>query len=196
MDENRLFKTQRTFRILLYAMSHPGKIVNFFQETPYVSSELDPMSGLFDTLETLLDGNVSFCVVGDGKENLARKIETITRSRVHDISDADFIVVTGGTSHGAILKSKLGSLEYPDDSATAIYHVQTCNNNPQKGSLVLKGPGIATETTLSLMGIHREEMCALQTVRNNYPCGIDLIFIDIHGNLACVPRSVTIHEVL
>ncbi|MCX7965091.1 MAG: phosphonate C-P lyase system protein PhnH [Syntrophorhabdaceae bacterium] len=196
MNNEIVFKTQRIYRIILQAMAHPGRIYNLFKEIQHQGLFLpEPFMGLFYILETLLDGNVSFTVIND-PNGYTKEIEIITRSQFKDISEADFIIIFEGKSDGAIIKAKKGSPEYPDDSATVIYTVHSCSNENKKGTIFLSGPGIKKATYLTLTGLFKEELDVLMSLRGDFPCGIDLIFIDPFGNIACIPRSATMKEVL
>lgn len=196
MEKESIFTTQRVYRILLQAMAHPGRIYSILQKTPYqVETEPEPLSLLSPLLETLLDRNVSFTVINDSND-YTREIELMTRSEVKEISEADFIIVFEGTTNGAIFNAKQGTLEHPEDGATAIYLVNACSNENKKGALFLNGPGIRKGIFISIDGLSREELNAHKSLRGNFPCGVDLIFIDVYGNLTCIPRSSTIKEVL
>jgi phosphonate C-P lyase system protein PhnH len=112
---------QRAFRRLLQAMSRPGRV--------YV---LPPAAGnghwgpMLTLLESLLDHEVSFAVVGDGgPESLPALIAGRTRSRVAAPHEADFLIVAGGDSGGETLRARRGTLQYPDTSATVVYRVKS-----------------------------------------------------------------------
>jgi alpha-D-ribose 1-methylphosphonate 5-triphosphate synthase subunit PhnH len=88
------FITQKTFRVLLQAMSHPGKVYNigdFISDSPIRPFTHSP---LMLVLQTLLDHEMGFCVIGKEKEYLESNISELTGCSVKDISDADFIIVS------------------------------------------------------------------------------------------------------
>jgi alpha-D-ribose 1-methylphosphonate 5-triphosphate synthase subunit PhnH len=85
--------TQKTFRVLLQAMSHPGRVYNLSQESGVKSQESES-DGLLLILQALLDHEVGFCVIGKEKEYLESNISELTGCPVKDISDADFIIVS------------------------------------------------------------------------------------------------------
>ncbi len=196
------FITQKTFRALLQAMSHPGRVYQLEQKTE-VRSQITDKYNLFSVLQTLLDHEVGFCVIGKEKEYLKSNISELTGCPVKDISDADFIIVSDGESNGEILKAKKGSLEYPDTGATVIYSIRSLSQIPPypplvKGGirgdlkLTLKGPGINGEISLFLVGVSKKEFHYLKEINSEYPLGIDSVFIDSANRIMCIPRSTRI----
>jgi len=185
--------TQKTFRALLQAMSHPGRVYNigdFISDSPI---RLFTHSPLMLVLQTLLDHEVGFCVIGTGKEYLETTISELTRCPVKDISDADFIIVSDGESNGEILKAKRGSLEYPDTGATVIYVVEFLNDRDNgKPIALLKGPGIRNDIAPVIHGLGQNELFHIKGINSEFPLGIDCIFIDGANRIMCIPRSTRI----
>ncbi len=188
-EENLI--TQKTFRTLLQAMSHPGRVYSVSQESGVNSRELE--SVLILVIQTLLDHEVGFCVIGTGKEYLETTISELTRCPVKDISDADFIIVSDGESNGEILKAKRGSLEYPDAGATVIYVVEFLNDRDNgKPIALLKGPGIRNDIAPVIHGLGQNELFHIKEINSEFPLGIDCIFINGANRIMCIPRSTRI----
>ena len=186
------FITQKTFRSLLQAMSHPGRVFTLSQESGVESQESES-GGLMLILQTLLDHEVGFCVIGTEKEYLKTNISELTGSPVKDISDADFIIISDGESNGEILKARKGSLEYPDTGATVIYFIHSLSAKDNGGlTLTLKGPGINGEISPLMSGVSKREFHYLKEINSEYPLGIDSIFIDSANRIMCIPRSTRI----
>lgn len=186
------FITQKTFRVLLQAMSHPGRVYRLEQK-PEVRSQITDKYNLFPVLQTLLDHEVGFCVIGTEKEYLKTTISELTRCPVKDISDADFIIVPDGESNGKILKARRGSLEYPDTGATAIYAVESLYDRDNgKPIALLKGPGIRNEIAVFIRGLGKNEFSYIKEINSEFPLGIDCIFIDSESRIMCIPRSTKI----
>lgn len=184
------FITQKTFRALLQAMSHPGRVFTLSQESGVESQE---SGGLMLILQTLLDREVGFCVIGTEKEYLKTNISELTGCPVKDISDADFIIISDGESNGEILKAKRGTLEYPDIGATVIYSIRSLSARDDGGlTLTLKGPGINGEISPFLSGVSKREFHYLKEINSEYPLGIDSVFIDSANRIMCIPRSTRI----
>jgi alpha-D-ribose 1-methylphosphonate 5-triphosphate synthase subunit PhnH len=88
--------SQRAFRRLLQAMSRPGRV--YVLPPAADNGRWGPLLAL---LESLLDHEVRFAVVGDGgPESLQAAIWGRTRSRVAAPHEADFLIVAGGDSGG------------------------------------------------------------------------------------------------
>lgn len=181
---------QRVFRRLLQAMSRPGRVYALPPASD--SGRWGPMLTL---LESLLDQEVSFAVVGDGgPEDLQSLIAERTRGRVATPRETDFLIVAAGDSGGETLRARRGTLQYPDDSATVIYRVQsllfTEGDEPR---VTLKGPGIRDEIRLGeIRGLAPAEMGYLREANAEFPLGVDAVFIDDAGRILCIPRSTHI----
>ncbi|MCL4476195.1 MAG: phosphonate C-P lyase system protein PhnH [Nitrospirae bacterium] len=190
---NEAFITQKIFRVLLQAMSHPERVYNigdFISDSPIHPFTHSP---LMLVLQTLLDHEVGFCVIGKEKEYLETNISELTRCPVKGISDADFIIVSDGESNGEICKAKRGSLEYPDTGATVIYAVE-CLNDRDNGKPValLRGSGIKDYITIAVRGLGKNELFHIKEINSEFPLGIDCIFIDSANRIMCIPRSTRI----
>ena len=179
------FIAQKTFRALLQAMSHPGRVYSLSQE-----SELN---GLILVLQTLLDHEVTFNVFGHQKDELEYKAIRATGSKTANIEDADFIIIPSGNSEGVIINAKRGTLEYPDTGATVIYSIRSLSARDNGGlKITLKGPGINGEISSFLSGVSKSEFIYLKEINSEYPLGIDSVFIDSENNIMCIPRSTKI----
>lgn len=193
-EENPI--TQKTFRTLLQAMSHPGRIYRLEQKLEVRSQKSDKynLSSVFcppfSVLQTLLDHEVAFNVFGHQREEWEYRIIRATGSRSANVEDADFVIIPSGGSDGAILHAKRGSLEYPDTGATVIYSVHLLSARDNGGVRVtLKGPGINGEITPFIGGINKNEFHYLKEINSEYPLGVDSIFIDAENRIMCIPRS-------
>ncbi len=174
--------TQQAFRLLLQALSHPGEIC--------LLSPRDPRLGLPLMLQTLLDHEVSFAVIGPERDSYAGLVKNWTRSRVTEVRAADFIIVTRGSSEGEIEKAKRGTLEYPDQGATIIYLVDSLSREDQNGLRVkLRGPGVKNEIQAIITGLAADEILRLQEINLEFPLGVDCFFIDQMGQVMGMPRS-------
>lgn len=176
---------QKTFRVLLNAMAHPGKF--------YDLSFIGDNSYLYLVLKTLLDCEVTFAVFGTNRERLSREIRLLTGAVESEVEDADFLIITDESSRGEIERAKIGTAEYPDRGATLIYSIEKGNSNPV--NLRLAGPGIHGELGLSVYGIAKKEFLTLKGINRNYPLGLDSIFVFGDGKILCLPRSTRILEV-
>lgn len=183
---------QKTFRTLLQAMSHPGRVYSLSLESGVWSQEPE-FSGLILVLQTLLDHEVSFNVFGHQREELEYKVMRATGSKTANIEDADFIIIPSGDSGGAILHVKRGTLEYPDTGATVFYFIHSLSARDNGGlRITLKGPGINGEISTFIGGIKKDEFYYLKEINSEYPLGVESIFIDTAKRIMCIPRSTKI----
>lgn len=195
--------TQKTFRILLQAMSRPGRVYNIGGFVPDSSIEPFTQPALMLVLQTLLDHEVTFNVLGHQKEDSEYKIIRATGSRTANIDGADFVIILSSGSDREILRAKRGSLEYPDIGATVIYSINSLLLAPpiQTGGtrgefrITLKGPGIDGEITPFISGINKDVFHYLKEINSEYPLGVDSIFIDGASRIMCIPRSTKIEVV-
>ncbi|MEA3325519.1 MAG: phosphonate C-P lyase system protein PhnH [Euryarchaeota archaeon] len=183
-----VFDSQRIFRSLLDAMENPGHIITLPEidiEPPAANSH--PLL----LLMTLLDHEVSFCVMGGAQTQVTEYLKTNTGSKESRLENSDFILVYGGSSHGLIQGARVGTLEYPDESATVIYDIDSIGDGRGDILLELSGPGIADKCIIGASGIEQNEIGDILAMQD-YPLGLDLIFSDNAGRIVCIPRSTTV----
>jgi len=174
-----VFDSQKVFRLILEAMSNPSRIVHIGEYAEKLNSEY-PV--LLAVAMTLLDNEVSFSCEG---RSLPDEITSLTLAKRERTESADFVfVIKPDGIKTAIEKAKYGTLSDPHKSATVII----LNDKEPILQLVFSGPGIdgreaaqATETAMAAI--------ALRDAQNDeYPQGIDLIFVSSSGELFAVPR--------
>lgn len=176
-----VFDSQRVFRCVLQATAQPGKLFTL----PPVGVAPPETVAL-----ALLDHEVTFCVVGaEAGERLSR----MTGSREVPLEEAEFALLSGGDSGGAVSKLGRGDLERPERGATAIYAVERLGTGPV--TLRLSGPGVPGTRTLGVEGLPKTEIEAIQKTRADYPLGVDVYLVDGAGQLAGLPRSTRLEIV-
>jgi len=186
-----IFDSQRIFRSLLDAMANPGRIITL----PKIGIET-PAANKYPLLllMTLLDHEASFCVMGGDQTQVTEYLKTNTGSKESGLGNSDFILVYGGSSCGLIQGARVGTLEYPDESATVIYDIDSIGAGEMGVLLELSGPGIAGKRKVGASGIEQTEIEDVLAMRD-YPLGLDLIFSDIAGRIVCIPRSTTVEVI-
>lgn len=130
-----VYDTQAAFRLLLEALSNPGRIV----ELGPLARKLGGAYAMPLTVAAvLLDNEVSFAVCGSPA--LAEKITELTLAKTAAVSKADYIFVTENADwQEAVQAAKCGTLRDPHKSATVIL----CTADLQAGKLQrISGPGI------------------------------------------------------
>lgn len=180
---------QRAFRTILTAFSGPGQI----RRLPAAERDSD---ALFMILETLLDQEATHCIIhGDDDSLLNQRLFASTRSRQVALEEADFIIAPNGHTGGTIDRAKRGSLEYPERSATVVYRVTALRyEKPAPLRCSLTGPGIADRCAFPAMdGFEYGELLQWSLINQQFPLGVDAIFVDREGRLMAMPRSTQCH---
>ena len=178
MDSSRIVREHLTFRVLLQAMSHPGRVYplpDFPQDWPTAVGFLG----------SVMDNEVGFAVIGDLE--LEKSIGAYTGSRRVAPEDADYLVIGNGFGSEKLTQVKRGSLEYPDTGATILYLVEEVREG--NGDIVLSGPGVDGTASLQIKGLPIAELHRLRQVNSEFPLGVDAVFLDEHKRIACIPRS-------
>lgn len=153
-----VLSTQRAYRAMLAATAEPGTVHDLGGGVPLV-------------LATLTDHEVRVAVAGQP-----------------GTAEADFLVITGGSSQGALLAARRGTALDPADGATAIYEVTSLVEGDL--CLSLRGPGVGpTPRLLRVAGLDPAEVELIRQTRVDYPCGVDVLLIDAAGQCAALPRS-------
>jgi alpha-D-ribose 1-methylphosphonate 5-triphosphate synthase subunit PhnH len=176
MTTQQIIHDHRTFRVILQGMSHPGKVF---------SLPSSPEAGAIDLLGCLMDNEVSFTVIDDRDMEAALALHTGSRPVAPE--EADFLIVRDGTTDGRLTSCRRGSLEYPDTGATVIYLVEELYEGDE--GIVLSGPGVNGTISLQVKGLQTSEFHLLQKVNSEFPLGVDALFLDRNGRIACIPRS-------
>jgi alpha-D-ribose 1-methylphosphonate 5-triphosphate synthase subunit PhnH len=186
---DEVFDAQREFRMIMDCMAHPGKINRLPLMDIQPPSHLNRGSALIGF--ALLNSDVLFHVSGENNEETSSYIAMNTGAQVAIIGNADFIFINGYEEAATISEAKKGSLSYPEDSATLIVDVDQISDEyfADAVKVVLKGPGIKTETVVYVSGIYKELLQAVKTQNSEFPLGIDLMLADRNCNMICVPRS-------
>jgi alpha-D-ribose 1-methylphosphonate 5-triphosphate synthase subunit PhnH len=185
MHSNDVIHGHAVFRVLLQAMSRPGKVY----QLPHAASEQHE-GMLVGLLQCLMDNEVTYCVVADEPEALAGAVSRHTGSRQADPGTADFLIFRDGGSRGLVRDAKRGTLEYPDKGATAIYLVEKLGESG--GGATLRGPGIDGVAQPVIEGLAAGELGLLREMNSEFPLGVDAVFLDRLGCITCIPRSTRI----
>ena len=180
MHSKKIIRDHLTFRIILAAMSHPGKVYRL----PEFEKE---ETAVVELLRCLLDNEVGVAVVGDPA--LESDLFRHTECRLVSCEEADFIIIGHLADSAALTGCKVGSLEYPDGGATILYLVDGLSEG--EGGIVLSGPGVDDKISLRISGLAAGELSRLQDLNSEFPLGVDAMFFvrRRNGRIACIPRS-------
>jgi alpha-D-ribose 1-methylphosphonate 5-triphosphate synthase subunit PhnH len=180
MHSKKIIRDHITFRTILAAMSHPGKVYRL----PEFEKE---ETAVVELLRCLLDNEVGVAVVGD--PTLESDLFRHTECRRVSCEEADFIIIGHLADSAALTGCKVGSLEYPDGGATILYLVDGLSEGD--GGIVLSGPGVDDKISLRISGLAAGELSRLQDLNSEFPLGVDAMFFvrRRNGRIACIPRS-------
>jgi phosphonate C-P lyase system protein PhnH len=183
-----LYQTQALFRVLLDSAAAPGKIF-----TAPCHGEGNGL--ILDICDTLFDHEVTFSVVGtEVNEDFIQAVILLTGAVYVESCDAEYVIVMGGDSDGALENVRRGTLEYPETGATIIYSTQDLCT-PSGSNFTVSGPGIKTPFITSVHGVARQELTLLRDINQGYPRGVDTLFCDGTA-VVTLPRTTKIefHE--
>ncbi|MCV0395177.1 MAG: phosphonate C-P lyase system protein PhnH [Rhizobiaceae bacterium] len=103
-------------------------------------------------------------------------------------AEAHFALVSGPAELIALENFAQGSQNYPDRSATIILTVEGFRDGQ---ALLLKGPGIETETVIAPHPMPRHFVEQWKQNRARFPRGVDLILAGPDA-VACLPRTTRV----
>ncbi|GAB5494230.1 MAG: phosphonate C-P lyase system protein PhnH [Phototrophicaceae bacterium] len=169
-------QSRQTFLALMWSLSYPGRIHNLYENVP-----------AFDAIsEALLDIETSFYTSDESlittfSKNGA-KVLTPDRAAYH------FYPHLTSTLLDTVTEASIGTLMYPDQSATLIIGATLGTGQ----LLSLSGPGInpSTPTNIKIAGIP-SEFWILREKAIHYPRGWDIYFVDDKRVLG-IPRTTTV----
>lgn len=195
---DKIADTQKIFRVMLDALARPGQLYRLPPVGPLFSSA----SGKFDIFETtgsllatLLDHEVTFCVLGqdDRALELSLLIGAATGSRSAPRDKAEYVATLEAPEENLLAQLNPGSLLYPNTATTLICRVEELANQLPKGDsgalLELSGPGVAPGQTLWVAGVEATFFNELKAINAGYPLGLDILCVTPQGQLAGLPRS-------
>ncbi|MGB1109461.1 MAG: phosphonate C-P lyase system protein PhnH [Gammaproteobacteria bacterium] len=182
-----VLEAQSSYRRLLEAMAHPGRIVtlNSSAETPRPLSPAATAIAL-----SLFDFETRVWLAPEAwpaRDYLGFHCHCpITESP----AKATFALLPAGSSRPDLADFNLGTDEHPERSTTLILEVAELSN---ESGVTLSGPGINGSTWLSVSGV---DDGFWQQVRHNhglFPRGVDLI-LSCGDRLAAIPRSTKVED--
>jgi alpha-D-ribose 1-methylphosphonate 5-triphosphate synthase subunit PhnH len=181
---------QEVYRKVIQTMSRPGHIENIQESVEKSTFECISYESTLLIAMMLLDGEVSFHVVGDGDSKLSDQLSKLTLARKSELQVADYVFLTsksnGDTIQNVLREVKKGTLENPQTSATIIMELSSPLSN--EGNIILKGPGIQNIEALFIENV-KSWLEDRAYVNKEYPLGIDMILVDEIHNIASLPRT-------
>jgi len=185
-DFDMVSGTQEVFRLLLEALSNPGRRIDFNAQ---VSCFADNGRWLASAL-TLLDNETGF--FWDGVPELGEEIRFLSGAMQVPLQNADFIFLsTLGTAADAEIKqilsqAKSGTHRDPHDSA--LIFVAASGEADQ--TLALHGPGVPPEgRNVAVSAVEAAWIKARDTQGFEYPCGVELVFMREDNSFVAITRK-------
>lgn len=181
--------SQAVFRTALSALSHPGRVI----EMPEVSALPRHGHGAAAVLlQALVDSDCSVWLSPSlAGTDAAAWLRFHTGCRwAASPAAARFLWVAEVDELPALSSLDAGTDEYPDQSATCVVEVSALDVCDTL-ALVLTGPGIATQQTMSVRGLPGDFVEQWDTSHARFPRGVDL-FLTTPDRIAGLPRSTRV----
>ena len=193
---------QQTFRVLLAAMSEPGRLLAL---PPAATDGLEPPDpgmrpplgiALAAALLTLLDADTPVHLAGAlGTDDARAWLRFHTGAR--DVSTVATMSAALARDVDAALWDRLdlGTDDAPQSSATLFVEVDALSDRPLPGAVALKlrGAGIETSRDLAVAGLSPAFWQWRAALRSELPRGVDLVLV-CGTRVVAIPRSTRIES--
>lgn len=181
--EDSVRDSQRVFRAVLDAMSHPGRIV-VPPSPPEVPTGLHPATAA--VCLTFLDFETSLWLADAKATDVRAWLAFHTGcSFAATAARASFALITDAVAMPPLDNFAWGSDEMPETSCTLILQVAGLATKPGK---TLSGPGIDGSRTLAVSGLRDDFWTQRAAACSLFPRGIDIILI-AGTALVALPRT-------
>ena len=190
--QDAVHDSQQCFRLLLKAISEPGKVVTLDRCDGFgslVSSATQTLLAMADNA-TAVWLSPSLSADSAVTENIKFHIGSPLVEHPQQASFAVFSARDSQQHNWSQLTFNPGNEEYPDLSTTVIVELDNLDAGTE---LTLSGPGIESQRTIYLCGASVELLAFLQTRQASmpFPLGIDFIFV-ANQQVLCVPRTTKV----
>jgi len=178
--------SQRLFRGVLDAFSHPGRIVEL-RDAPTGPGTLSRAAVAF--LLTLADRETPLWLeAGLDKQEVRDFLRFHAGAPIVPAREAATfaVIIAGGGDPFAGFA--IGTDTYPDRAATLVIEVPSLEGGP---ACTWRGPGIDGEVRVALAGLGADFWPAWAANNALFPCGVDLVFTS-GSRLLSLPRSVAV----
>ena len=178
--------SQRLFRGVLDAFSHPGRIVDL-PDAPAGPGTLSPAAIAF--LLTFADRETPLWLeAGIDKQEVRDFLRFHSGTPIVQAREAATfgVIIAGGGEPFA--RFAIGTDAYPDRAATLVIEVPALEDGR---TTLWRGPGIDGEIRVAIDGLGDGFWTAWAANHGLFPCGVDLIFA-AGSRLIALPRSVAV----
>ena len=178
--------SQRLFRAVLDAFSHPGRIVSL-PDPPAAASPLGAATTAF--LLTLVDRDTPLWLApAFDTPAVCDFVRFHTGAAIaRQPADALFAVLSPD-GMPPLDDFPIGTDPYPDRSATLLIELPSLTGGPERW---WRGPGIAARQSVCLTGLADPLWTQWAANRALFPCGVDLVFA-AGSELIALPRSIAV----
>lgn len=178
---------QRCFRLLLEAMSRPGRVVRLDDELPVPPRPLLPTTWAMVT--SLLDHDTPLWLEPAlASEPLVQGLRFHVGCRLADDPRRAAFAIATAAGLPPLQHFNQGEPDYPDRSTTVIVEVEALASGH---GVALSGPGINGAVRLHAAGMKPSFWHEWSANRAGYPLGVDVIVTD-GVRIACLPRSTAV----
>ncbi len=180
--------SQRLFRAVLEAFSHPGRIVTL-PDPPAAAAPLSRAATAF--VLTLIDRDTPLWLAPTFATAPVRDFVRFHTgaSIARQPGDALFAVLAP-EGMPSLDSFPIGSDPYPDRSATLVVELPSLTGGSER---VWRGPGIRDHEHVGLPGLPDRLWQDWTANRALFPCGIDLVFT-AGVDLVALPRSIAVES--
>lgn len=182
---DRALGAQATFRCLLEAIAHPGRIVMAPDGLPAPPAPL--LAPAYAAALTLLDFETPLWVEPSlATPAVIDSLRLQCGCPIAQQAKARFALLAGPGV--PLVAFDQGTPEYPDRSATLIWQVETLEVGR---GVLLTGPGIRTGARLHVGGLPDDFWAQWGMNHRQFPLGVDVMFVT-ENQLAALPRSIEV----
>lgn len=183
-----VFDGQQVFREILHALSNPGKIGSIKAQAEKFDQKYPELMALGCTL---LDNEEKMYV--EKNPDLSAELHSLTLCHEGSLDEADYVFLSSEMNYGSmeqILKhAKHGTYADPQLSATIFLRCASIEGTEE---MTLQGPGIRDTLAVNVYPYIKKVTALRNSLRIEYPLGIDLVFADTKGNIMGIPRMCRI----
>jgi alpha-D-ribose 1-methylphosphonate 5-triphosphate synthase subunit PhnH len=180
--------SQRTFRQVLDAMAHPGRVIPLDAKIQVPR----PLQGATAAVcLALLDFETSLWMDLDEESDVAGWLRFHCGCPlVHSPSAARFGLISREYGVPALDQFNSGQDEFPEQSATLIIQVSGFTSGSGRS---LRGPGVERFERLKVQGLPDDFWMAWHLNQRLYPLGVDVLFT-AGSTLVALPRTTGVEE--
>ncbi len=180
--------SQRLFRAVLEAFSHPGRIVHL-TDPPAAAAPLNQATTAF--VLTLVDRDTPLWLAPAFDTEAVRDFVRFHTGAPIATRPAEALFAVATLDGMPSLDSfPVGTDPYPDRSATIVIELPSLTRGPE---LKWRGPGIPDRQTVGLPGLSASFWQGWTANRALFPCGVDLVFA-AGSDLVALPRSIAVES--